>query len=105
MKKLLRELIPVVEYLCSLSVKEVTLHIKTLKPKVLEFLIDFLFNIECGHIFIDAEVVDKIRPYKKQMLSLIVKHKSLKKRKEELAQKGIFHKLFIPLLPVLRTLA
>lgn len=105
MKKTVREMLPIVEYLCSLSDKEVTLYLRSVKTKVVQFLCDFLLNVEGGQIFISVNVVDELRPSKMLILSLIKVKKSLKARREELTKKGVFHKIFCPLLPVLRSLA
>ena len=102
--KIVREYLPVVEYLAKLSSKEQISHLKQIDKSCLRFLIDFIFNVESGHIAIPPELIDKLRKYKKQIKSIIKKGKSIKCRKKEMCSKNFFQNIFIPLLPVLRSL-
>lgn len=104
MNDLIREYLPVIEYLASLTEIERVAHMKHLEPSCVRFLIDLVLNVECGKCYVPPEIVEKLRKSKRKIRSLVKKNKSFTKRKKELSCKGIFADIYVPLIPVLRSL-
>ena len=104
MKKQIRHMLPEIEYICNLSSAEQNSHVKTIKKEFLKVLIDILLNVEKGALPVSQEVIQQLKPHKRLILSLIAKKTALKTRQNKLMKKGVFAKIFCPLLPVLREL-
>ena len=104
MKKIIQQILPAIEYICALSGKEQALHVKTLKKEAVKVLVDILFNVEKGVLSVNPDIVAQLKPYKRLILSMTKKSGGLKQRQKLLQKKGIFSKIFCPLLPVLREL-
>ena len=102
MKILIKGLLPVIEYLCTLSGEEVEEEIMKLKSGAVRCFIDIIYNVKCARIRVNDDIVAKLKTHEKEIQSVIKKRKSLKVRKAELAK--IFIKIFPVLLPVLRRL-
>ena len=104
MKRLLKELLPVVEYLCSLPVPDQVEQLGKAKFKLLRFIFDILLNVESGRLRVGPEIIEKLRASQTEIQSLLKRHKSLKQRKKELLAGDTFNQIFVPLMPVLRSL-
>ena len=105
MKHKIKQMLPVFEYLCASTVSEQMEHIRCMHSSYIQFLIDLLFNIECGQFAVSPEIVKKLKKQRKTVDSLIKRRKSLKRRREELCCKGVFCSIYVPLLPVLQSFA
>ena len=97
-------MLPAIEYICNLSSAEQNSHVKTIKKEFLKVLIDILLNVEKGALPVSPQVIQQLKPHKKLILSLTAKKSGLKARQKKLMKKGVFAKVFCPLLPVLREL-
>ena len=61
-----------------------------------------IYNVDKGVLPIDGDTLEKLRPHKKTIHSLIAPKKSLKKRKQELVKQNHFQQLIGPLIPTLQ---
>ena len=95
----IKEIIPLLEYICGLPANEIKPTLQTIKPRMYKFLLDFLLNVMIGKILVAKAVKKVLKQYKKIIASILKKGKSLKRRVRELTEDpGLFRAIFKPLL-------
>ena len=104
MNDMVREFIPVFEFLCACSGEEQKSFIHKLEISVIKFLLDLLLNVVCGNIVIDAHIKAELKPYKRQIDFLLKSaRKNLKKSIKYLNKRpALFCSIFQPLISVAR---
>ena len=88
-----KKILPSLEFLQKLSLAKRKTYILNASIETIRLFSDFVFNLNIGNFPIPEYLVDKIRPFKSQILSLCKKKKSIKARKEELIKKDFFGKI------------
>ena len=104
MKKEIKHVLPALEFICQLNDKEQSLRIKKLDIKAVKTLLDILLNVYLGVLPVDTETIKSLKLEKKNISELVKKGKSLKGKIKILSKKGVFKKIFSPILPALRGL-
>ena len=80
----------VLEYLKSLNNKDQKSFIQGASPELLKTISEICLNLIKGSIEISKEDINKLRKYKKQILTLSEKKHSIKTRKKLCSQRGGF---------------
>ena len=90
------------EFLCSAPIDEREEQLKGLKNSELKFFLNLLYNIVHERVPISLKAKEDLISHKTLIKNLVQKNKSLKSKKLELINSGLFKTIFDILLPDLR---
>lgn len=97
----LKKIVPILEYIQSMNKVARVKYLKTVGTVVIKTIVNVIFNLNRGNFDIPPSTIDLLRPYKRQIKSIVVPKKSLEKRRKELIKSDFFAKIMVHILPLL----
>ena len=95
----IKKIIPVLEYINSLSEKKKKSFFSSSHPELILALSELCANINSGGIPVPSQTLKKLRPYKKKILFLSDKKPNLKKRQATIQTGGWLSSFLSTILP------
>ena len=97
----LKKVIPILEYIQSLNKVARAKYLKEVGGVILKAIVNVIFNLNRGNFDVPTSTVDLLRPYKRQIKSIVVPKKSLEKRRKELIKGDFYAKIMVHIIPFL----
>ena len=97
----IKKILPILEFLNSLNKTARVKFLKKSHINLFKSLIDLVYNINLGNIYMPKVEVERLRKYKTQIKNLCAKKKGITERKKIIMKKDLLGKLLPILIPVL----